>query len=67
VQVGDHIEIHNGYIIMYRNLLQIRLGRKGSYEIIRVSSTQPPSEDVLVDSLNPSEEVKLASSINDSI
>jgi hypothetical protein len=60
VQVGDHIEIHNGYIIMYRNLLQIRLGRKGSYEIIRASSTPPLPEHVLVDSLNPSGEVKVS-------
>lgn len=62
VHIGDQIEIRNGYTIVYRDMLQIRTGRKGSYGIFHSSSSQTLHEHVLVDSLNPPDKIEVSSS-----
>jgi hypothetical protein len=57
VQIGDHIEIRNGYIITYRDMLQIRLGRKGSYGIVNPLSSQPHHEQPFISSLSSHSEL----------
>lgn len=38
--VGDRVEIRSGYIVTYRDTLQIRLGQKGSCGIFHSSSSE---------------------------